>query len=55
MNLYCIKCSIFTKNSNNTIRQDIDGKIHIYSRCIGCGFKTFESSDKEELIYLFKL
>ena len=33
---------MFTKNSNITIKRDIDEEINLYSRCIDCGaiYKT---------------
>ena len=34
MNLYCIKCSKFTKTDNVKTKGKIDGKINICSRCI---------------------
>ena len=54
MNLYCIKCSMFTKNKNIKMKPEIDEKINPYSRCIDCAFKTFQTIDEEELNYLLK-
>ena len=54
MTLYCIKCSKFTKNYNIKIECEIDGKINLYSHCFACGFKKFESIEKEELSYFFE-
>ena len=54
MNLYCIKCLIFTKRRNFEIKHKIDGNINLYSRCIDFGFKKLETIDKEELIDLLK-
>ena len=47
-----MKCSKFTKSSNIKIKQEIDEKINLYSRYIGCGFKKFETTDKKEPIGL---
>ena len=55
MNLYCIKCLIFKKNNNITTKRDIDEKINLYSRCIDCGFKKFETIDEEKLSCLLKI
>ena len=49
MNLYCIKCLMFTKNNNIKVKREIDGKIYLYSQCNNCGFKTFTIIDKEDL------
>ena len=54
MDLYCIKCSVFTKNKNTKMKPEIDEKINLYSRCIDCAFKTFQTIDEEELNYLLK-
>ena len=43
MNLYCIKCSMFTKNIHVKIKHERNGKINLYS------LKKFETIDKEEL------
>ena len=45
---------MFTKNRNVKIKRDIDGKINLYSGCIDCSFKNFETSDEEEMSYLLK-
>ena len=37
MNLYCIKCTKFTKHNNIKIKHEIDEK-NLYSRCTECGF-----------------
>ena len=54
MNLYCIKCLMFTKNINMKIKRKIDGKINLYFRCIDCCFKKFETIGEEELSYLLE-
>ena len=41
MNLYSIKCLMFTKNNNIKVNCKIDQKINFYSCCICCGFKKF--------------
>ena len=38
MNLYCIKCSEFTKTNNIKTRREKDKKFNIYSQCTQCGF-----------------
>ena len=48
MILYCIKCFMFTRNNNIKIKCEMDGKINLYSCCIGCGFKKFATTDKGE-------
>ena len=45
---------VFTKNRNTKIKGEIGGKISLYSHCIDCGFKKFETIDKERLRYLLK-
>ena len=55
MNFHCIKCSKFTKNNYIKVKCKIDGNINLYSRCIDCGFKKFETIDKEELSDLLKV
>ena len=45
---------MFTKNRNVKIKRDIDRKINLYSGCIDCSFKKFETSDGEEMSYLLK-
>ena len=54
INLDYIKCLVFTKNRNVKIKRDIDGKINLYSGCIDCSFKKFETNDEEEMSYLLK-
>ena len=49
LNLYCIKCSKFRKNNKIKIKQEIHGKINLYSRCTDHHFKTFATCNKEEL------
>ena len=38
MNVYRIKCLIFTANRNIKMKCEIDGKTNFYSRCTDCGF-----------------
>ena len=40
---------MLTDNNNIDIKHEIDGKLNLYTYCIGCGFKIFEASNKEEL------
>ena len=55
MNLYCIKCSKFTNNNTNIkIKYEIEGKTNLYSHCIECSFKKFETNNNEELSDLLK-
>ena len=54
MNLYCIKCLMIKKNKNIKIKHKTVEKINLHSRCIGCGFKKFETIDEEELSYLLE-
>ena len=54
MSLYYIKCSLFTKNRNIKIKCETDRKIILYSSCIDCNFKKFETIDEGELSYLVK-
>lgn len=54
MNLYCIRCSKFTKNKNITIKHKIDGKFFFFFSCIPCGFEKPETIDKVELSGLLK-
>ena len=49
MNFYWMKCWKFTKNSDIEIKGEIDGKISLYSYCIDCGFKQFETTDYEKI------
>ena len=37
INLYCIKCSTFSKDNNIKIKHKVDGKINIFSHCIDYG------------------
>ena len=34
------------KKRNVKLKRKIDGKINLYSRCIDCGFKTFDTTDE---------
>ena len=54
MNVYCIKCLMFTENKNIKVKRKIDGKINIYSCCNDCSFKKFPAIDKEKLSDLWK-
>ena len=54
MNIYCIKCLMFTKNNKIKVNHEIVGKISIFSRCFDCGFKMFAAIDKEKLSDLLK-
>ena len=47
MNLYCIKCSTFSKDNKIKIKHKVDVKINIYSDSIDYGFKEFETLGKE--------
>ena len=49
MNLYSIKCLMFTRNRNIKIKREIDGKDNFYSHCIDCGFKKCKTIDEKEL------
>ena len=49
MNFYCIKSSKFTENGNMKIKLEIGEKISLYTRCINCGFKKFETIEEKEL------
>ena len=40
--------------SNIKIKHEVDGKNHLYSHCISCGFKTFKTIHKEKLNNLLK-
>ena len=46
MNLYCIKCLMFTKNKIFKIKREIDGKINL---CIDYSLKKIEAIDEEKL------
>ena len=54
MNIYCIKCLMFTKNNKIKENHEIVGKISNFSRCLDYGFKMFAAIDKEELSDLLK-
>ena len=41
------KCSKVINNNDIKIKRKIDGKISVYYHCIDCGFKKFETIDKE--------
>ena len=43
MNLYCIKCLMFTENNTIKIKRQIDSDID-------CGFKGFETVEKNALV-----
>ena len=49
-----MKYPMFKKSRNIRIKYKIDGKTNLYSFCINCGFKKFESLDEEELSYLLE-
>ena len=36
-------------------KKEIDEKVNLYSNCIDCGFKKFETINKEELSDLLKV
>ena len=55
MNLYCIKYSMLTKNRNIKIKRKIVAKINLYSRCVDCSFRKFETTDKKEMSDLLKV
>ena len=40
---------MLSDNNDIDIKQEIDGKRNLRTYCIGCGFKNFEASNKEEL------
>ena len=54
MNLYCIKCLMFTKNSNIKIQREINRQSNIYCHCNNCGFKKLATTDKEKISGLSK-
>ena len=54
MNRYFIKCLMFTNNNNIKLKQEINGKIILYSHCIGCSFKKFTTINNEEIGVLLK-
>ena len=43
------------KNNNIKMKREIDGKINLYYWCYDCGFKKFETIDKEEVNDLLKV
>ena len=49
MNLYRIKCLMFTKYNNIKLKHETDGKINVYARCNDCSFKKFATIDEEEI------
>ena len=54
MNLYCIKCSKFTKNNNiKENANEMEKKIFI-PVVVDCGFEKFETIYKEEIGDLWK-
>ena len=55
MNFYCIKCLMFTKDRNTKIIRKLDEKINnLYSCCIDCGLKNFETIHEKGLSYLLE-
>ena len=55
MNLYCIKCSKFTKNNNiKENENEMEKKIFI-PVVVDCGFEKFETIYKEEIGDLLKI
>ena len=54
MSLYCVKCLIFTKNSNIKIKRKIDGKNNLYCQCIDYGSKNLETTYAEKRCHLLK-
>ena len=42
------------KNKNIKTKYKAGRKIILYSHCIDCGFKKFETTDEEELSYLLE-
>ena len=53
--LFCIRCLKFIKNNDLKKKQEIDEKVNLYSNCIDCRFKKFETINKEELSDLLKV
>ena len=49
MNLYYIKCLMFTKSNSIKIKCRIDRKNNLYSCYINWGFKKLEIIDEKEL------
>ena len=54
MNLYYMKCLIFIKNKNIKLKREIDGKINLYSGCVGSDFKKFAISNEKEISDLLR-
>ena len=55
INLFCIKYQKITNNrNNNRIKQELDGKVRLYSACIDLRFKNIVSIYKEDLDYLLE-
>ena len=54
MKLYGSKCLKFTNGDVTKIKQEKNTKINLYSYCIDCGLKKFETIDEEELSNLLK-
>ena len=54
MNLYCLKCLMFTRNNKIKVKCDIDGKFNLYSPCNDFSFKKFATINKKELSNLLK-
>ena len=50
----CIKFLVFKRNNNIKLYREIDRKINLYSRCIGCDFKMFKTINEEEISILLK-
>ena len=48
MNLYYIKCLMFTKSKNIKVKREIEKKINLYSRCIDFRFKNFQTIDVKQ-------
>ena len=49
MNLYCIECLMFTKSNKIQVKRKRDGKINLYSRCIGSCLKSLGLLMKKKL------
>ena len=55
INLFCTKYQKITNNrNNNRIKQELDGKVRLYSECIDLRFKNIVSIYKEDLDYLLE-
>ena len=55
MILYCIEYSKFTSNNSNIkIKREVNRESNLYFSCLHCGFKKFETIDREELLDLRK-